>query len=99
MDLSSPLPPGNFALSQDRNDLRKLFDSYVSFFVKYNLYKIRCDYPGRDAEDDKFLELAVNGSADLIVTGDADLLALNPFREIEIITPSFFINRFQEHTD
>ena len=53
----------------------------------------------RDAKDDKFLELAVNGSADLIVTGDADLLALNPFREIEIITPSFFINRFQEQTD
>ncbi len=53
----------------------------------------------RDAKDDKFLELAVNGHADLIVTGDADLLALNPFREIEIITPSFFINRFQEHTD
>ena len=34
----------------------------------------------RDPTDDKFLELAVNGRADLIVTGDADLLALNPFR-------------------
>jgi putative PIN family toxin of toxin-antitoxin system len=30
----------------------------------------------RDATDDKFLELAVNGHADLIVTGDVDLLAL-----------------------
>lgn len=28
----------------------------------------------RDPKDDKFLELAVNGRADLIVTGDADLL-------------------------
>jgi uncharacterized protein len=34
----------------------------------------------RDPKDDKFLELAVNGHADLIVSGDADLLALNPFR-------------------
>ena len=39
----------------------------------------------RDVKDDKFLELAVNGNADVIVTGDADLLVLNPFREIEII--------------
>jgi predicted nucleic acid-binding protein len=45
----------------------------------------------RDATDDKFLELAVSGRADLIVTGDADLLALNPFRDIPIITPGVFV--------
>jgi putative PIN family toxin of toxin-antitoxin system len=45
----------------------------------------------RDPTDDKFLELAVNGRADLIVTGDADLLALDPFREIPIVTPSMFV--------
>ena len=49
----------------------------------------------RDAKDDKFLELAVNGNADSIVTGDTDLLVLNPFREIEIITPEVFVSRFQ----
>jgi uncharacterized protein len=48
----------------------------------------------RDAKDDKFLELAVNGNADIIVTGDADLLVLNPFQEIKIITPETFVNRF-----
>src|SRR5271155_4792888 len=45
----------------------------------------------RDPTDDKFLELAVNGHADLIVTGDADLLALNPFRDIPIVTPAVFV--------
>lgn len=45
----------------------------------------------RDPTDDKFLELAVNGRADLIVSGDADLLALNPFREIPIVTPAVFV--------
>jgi putative PIN family toxin of toxin-antitoxin system len=45
----------------------------------------------RDSTDDKFLELAVNGLADMIVTGDADLLALNPFRGIPIITPAAFM--------
>jgi putative PIN family toxin of toxin-antitoxin system len=45
----------------------------------------------RDPTDDKFLELAVNGRADLIVTGDADLLVLNPFRDIPIVSPVTFV--------
>jgi putative PIN family toxin of toxin-antitoxin system len=45
----------------------------------------------RDPTDDKFLELAVNGHADLIVSGDGDLLALNPFRDIPIVTPATFV--------
>ena len=45
----------------------------------------------RDPKDDKFLELAVNGHADVLVTGDGDLLALNPFRGIPIITPADFV--------
>jgi uncharacterized protein len=45
----------------------------------------------RDPTDDKFLELAVNGRADVIVSGDSDLLVLNPFREIPILTPAAFV--------
>ncbi len=45
----------------------------------------------RDPTDDKFLELAVNGRADMIVTGDLDLLVLNPFRGIPIIEPAAFV--------
>jgi putative PIN family toxin of toxin-antitoxin system len=46
----------------------------------------------RDPRDDKFLEAAVNGSANLIVTGDADLLALHPFNDISIVTPNTYLN-------
>ena len=45
----------------------------------------------RDPTDDKFLELAVNGQADLIMTGDKDLLVLNPFRGIPIVAPVIFV--------
>ena len=45
----------------------------------------------RDPNDDRILELALNGRATCIVTGDADLLALNPFRNIEIVTPTRFL--------
>src|SRR5665213_2330612 len=46
----------------------------------------------RDPKDDKFLELALAGNANVIVTGDADLLALHPFRGIPILTPASFIH-------
>ena len=45
----------------------------------------------RDPKDDKFLELAVNGKADCIISGDNDLKVLNPFREIEIVSPREFV--------
>jgi putative PIN family toxin of toxin-antitoxin system len=44
----------------------------------------------RDRDDDKFLELAVLGHADVMVSGDADLLALDPFRGIPIVNPASF---------
>lgn len=46
----------------------------------------------RDSKDDKFLELAVSGHATHIVTGDSDLLVLNPFRDISIIAPREFLD-------
>jgi putative PIN family toxin of toxin-antitoxin system len=45
----------------------------------------------RDSNDDKFLEVAVNGNANLIVTGDQDLLALHPFRGMAIRTPAQYL--------
>jgi len=45
----------------------------------------------RDPKDDKFLEVAVHGRADLIVTGDRDLLDLHPFRGIAILAPAEYL--------
>lgn len=45
----------------------------------------------RDPHDDVFLELALAGEATAIVSGDDDLLTLNPFREIPILTPDQFL--------
>ena len=44
----------------------------------------------RDPKDDKFLELAVNGRADVILSGDADLLVLGLFHDIPILDPATF---------
>lgn len=47
----------------------------------------------RDPRDDKFLETAIQGKADAIITGDHDLLALDPFHGVRIITPAQFLKR------
>lgn len=46
----------------------------------------------RDPKDNFILELAVAAKADYIVTGDKDLLVLNPFRSTKIVN----VNDFEE---
>jgi putative PIN family toxin of toxin-antitoxin system len=83
---------------------RGRFDRYVEperrrrFVAAYMRAIVMVDIPFpiracRDPRDDKFLEVAVHGHADLIVTGDADLLALNPFQGIAILTPAEYLER------
>lgn len=50
----------------------------------------------RDPKDDKFLEVAVAGSAGVIVSSDEDLLVLNPFVSIPIITPQAFLRMLND---
>jgi putative PIN family toxin of toxin-antitoxin system len=47
----------------------------------------------RDPRDDKFLEVALHGLADAIITGDRDLLELNPFHGVAILSPSEYLGR------
>lgn len=49
----------------------------------------------RDADDDKFLALAVMGQADAIVSGDGDLLELGTHDGIPIVTPAEFLRRLR----
>lgn len=45
----------------------------------------------RDPSDNKFLEAVTNGNASCLVSGDQDLLVLNPFRGVPVITPAEFL--------
>ena len=51
----------------------------------------------RDPKDNKILECAVTGSADLIITIDQDLIKLKRFRGIGIIHPKTFTWTFPEY--
>ena len=50
----------------------------------------------RDPSDKPFLELALAGQADALVTGDGDLLALAPVFPIPIITPAVLKQRLDD---
>jgi predicted nucleic acid-binding protein len=45
----------------------------------------------RDPDDDRLIEAAQAGQADVIVTGDQDLLALGRVGQISILTPREFL--------
>jgi putative PIN family toxin of toxin-antitoxin system len=45
----------------------------------------------RDGKDDKYLELALASGAGVIVSGDADLLVLHPWRGVRILRPAEYL--------
>lgn len=95
-----------FTLAELRTTiLNSKFDKYVSLSKRIEFCKtyesdshiipisefvLAC----RDPKDNMFLELAVSGNATYIITGDYDLLVLNPFRKIQIISPKEFVENF-----
>lgn len=53
--------------------------------------KLRLSAVAADPSDDRYLECAVEGEADCLVTGDRHLLELGVYREVEILRPREFV--------
>jgi putative PIN family toxin of toxin-antitoxin system len=49
-----------------------------------------------DPKDNQFLELAVDSLASMILSGDPHILDMNPYRNIDIISPKEFTLRFNQ---
>jgi uncharacterized protein len=52
----------------------------------------------RDPKDNMFLEVALSGQADLIVSRDGDLLDLSPFEGVAIVKPAAFLAQLDQQT-
>ena len=48
----------------------------------------------RDAKDNCYLELALAAQATVIVSGDEDLLVLDPWRDVRVLRPARFLEGF-----
>jgi putative PIN family toxin of toxin-antitoxin system len=70
----------------DVQTARRLFAETLTFVEPAALDVPVC----RDRDDDVVLATALAGACAAIVTGDQDLLILDPFRGIRVITPSAF---------
>jgi len=81
---------------------RSKFDRYVSLQVRSEfIFRLRLESElveivervdlCRDEKDNKFLEVAINGKADYLITGDNDLLVLRPFQDVKIMTINEFL--------
>jgi putative PIN family toxin of toxin-antitoxin system len=81
---------------------RARFDRYIERSIRQQLvaeYTNLCEMVEiksplracRDPRDDKFRDVAVEGRADAIVSGDLDLLALDSFQGVAILTPAAYL--------
>ena len=84
------LPGPTFARGIDslrRNAILQRLDRAAIWFTSTETV-----FDCRDTNDNKYLELALAARARAIITGDKDLLVLNPWRDIHILSPSSFLN-------
>jgi hypothetical protein len=86
--------------------IRSKFDKYVSLGERLEyiqrlerrgkIFDVKSDFTVcRDKKDNKFLNLAYDSEAVCIITGDNDLLVLNPFENIPILSAATFLNSFR----
>jgi putative PIN family toxin of toxin-antitoxin system len=83
--------------------MRPKFDPYLSTSDRHRLLEAtatvsrrvtvtRTVRACRDPRDDKFLEVALSGPAEALVSGEADLLALHPYLGLPILSPRDFLS-------
>lgn len=79
----------------DRYLARAERDSFVELISTYSVvWTVRDEvHDCRDPQDDKFLALALACGADVLVSSDNDLLTLNPYQGIPVLTPAAFCEK------
>jgi uncharacterized protein len=92
-ELTRVLRYPKFGLSTD--DARELLADYLPYCEVIGPIK-GCTSRCRDANDQPFLDLAQSGRADLLISGDQDLLALAGQTKFLIETPEAYRCRISE---
>lgn len=77
---------------EDRQELMMLFDTKGILVDS----KIKVELVIEDPTDNKYIELAIAGSAKYLVTGDQFILKYEKYQGIEFVTPARFVAQIQE---
>jgi putative PIN family toxin of toxin-antitoxin system len=60
-------------------------------------FEMKSDFAvSRDASDDKFIGLALDAGAGILISGDPDLKDVQIFMGVEILSPAQFLERFSQ---
>lgn len=78
----------------DRDSFLAMLRKNAEMYCVENTATVALDPPCRDKSDNFILVLALAAHADIIVSSDQDLLVLNPWRGIPILTPAQFVAQF-----
>jgi len=70
---------------------------YIYQFSEFVVLEEQIRFIGDDPKDDKFLEAAIAGKVDFIVSGENHLLAIKEFRSIPIISGREFLEQLEEN--
>ena len=96
--LASAETLGELARVLGRKDMRRYLDAdeAAAFMAMYSqtivpIVVMSTRNRSRDADDDAFVNLAIDGVADWLVTGDRDLLVLGAIERTRIVTPAVFL--------
>jgi putative PIN family toxin of toxin-antitoxin system len=76
-----------FGLQPDELSLLKIYADEATVIKPLRLPKPVC----RDTDDDEVLATALAAKAEIILTGDKDLLVLKEFQKIKILSPRQFV--------
>ena len=79
--------------SLDVSDIYRIIADIQKFGKQVNIIS-NDDVVMEDPSDNVFINLAIDGKADIIVSGDSHLLRLKKYKGIEILTITEFLNRF-----
>ena len=80
---------------QEADEAIALLESQVEVVTPKSLDQPVC----RDPDDDQVLATAVAAQAECIVTGDKDLLVLQSYEDIEIVSPGDFADFETKHDE
>lgn len=89
-------------ITELRQKIIQKFPDYLTSFqgieasIRKDIRLVRLDVSlrpvSRDPDDDKFIETALSGRADIIISGDRDLLEIGAYEGISIVKPAEFLD-------
>ena len=86
-----------FDVHQTERELRELLSLLArGFHIHFTARTPKLHIVKEDPDDDKFIECAVALNAEVVVTGDRALRAIQNYMGIRIVTPKDFLDAFMK---